>query len=681
MALWLAGPAWALAPEVTVTRVFQERGSFVSLAEDDSTDGAKRWVLGGTSVEGFFRFYLARVDSAGDSIAAFRYGSTDRLTALTRAADGTAAMVGWTTENDTPDYKLMRASSDGELVTNWPFGSTTTADVTYDVIEFPPTWYLVAGKATPGIEGRSDATLVHISQNGSVQWSRTYAGAERACAVALGDSGRILICATADSLDTLRLRDAAMIRADSAGEQITLRRIGGPREETINSALRISASRTILVGSTVAPAGDKDFWIVVTNDSGDSLWSRSWGTSADDAALGVTQAHDADSGFVVAGWSDGVIANTRSGLLLKFDQDGDSLWAIVVGDTGYTTELADVVQDSAFAYRAVGMRHTQFDHPLYVQTQTDPRAGGNQPPGHFALLAPEDQDTLSQDTILFDWETAVDPDSGEQIRYALLLDSDTLFQSPRAIGPLMNSQYTWVTDSDDVRIFWRVVAQDPHNLVRICDDRSRSFVLIRPDSTGPFSLASPDSGVALAEPFTVFRWQRAADPDLNDTLRYTIHFATADSSFEITGLQDTFIAVTFVNHPVVDPAEEVEWWVTVHSVNPVMQRDSREHWTFVTWSSGANDVSGIPLAFGLHTAYPNPFNAATTLEFAVERPSDVRLDIFDVEGRRVTTLVNGHFPAGGYRMNWNASAAASGIYFARLMADDQVRTLKLMLLR
>lgn len=679
--LWFAGPVWALAPEVTVTRVFQERGSFASLVVDDSTDGAKRWMLGGTSVEGLFRFYLARVDSAGDSIATFRFGSTDHLTALTRSIDGTTAMVGWTTENNTLDYKLMRASSAGELSTNWSFGSTTTADIAYEVIEFPPTWYLIAGKATPGAQGSSDATLIHISQNGTVQWSRTYAGAERACAVAIEDSGRFLTYATADSVDTLRKRDAAIIRADSVGQQITLRRIGGPRDETINDALRISTARTILVGTTVTPAGDKDFWIVGTNDNGDSLWSRSWGTTADDAALGIAQAHDADSGYVVAGWSDGVIAGTRSGLLMKFDQDGDSLWAIAVGDTNYATELADVVQDSAFAYRAVGKRHTQFDYPLYLQTQADPRAGGNQPPGHFVLLVPEDRDTLSQDTILFDWETAVDPDSGEQIRYALLLDSDTLFESPRAIGPLMNSQYVWAADSDDVQIYWRVVAQDPHNLIRICDDRSRSFVLIRPDSTGPFSLTYPDSGLALPEPYTIFRWERAADPDLNDTLRYTIHFATADTSFEISGLQDTFITVTFVNHPLVDPVEEVEWWVTVHSRNPVMQRDSRERWTFVTWSSGADEVSGMPLEFGLHAAYPNPFNATTTLEFAVDHPSNVRLDIIDIEGRLYATLVNGHFPAGGYRMHWNAGAAASGVYFARLTADDQARTLKLMLLR
>jgi hypothetical protein len=681
LALLTVHSGWALPPDVVVTRSFLERGSFAALAERDSSDGSRRWALAGTSVEGLYRFFVVRVDSAGDTLASFRFGSTDRCNAITASADSSIALVGWTTENNTADYKLMRVTDDGSLITNRTFGSTNTSDIAYGVTEYPLSWYLVAGKASPGIQGPSDATLVHISQGGTVQWTRDYAEAERACTVTLTDSGGLLIVGTADSVDANTRHDAAIIRADSAGIETAMRRIGGPLDEMVNGSVRVSASRTILVGMVVTAAGDSNFWIAATNDNGDSLWSRSWGTPQSDVAWGVTPARDADSGFVVAGWSKGLVPNRRSGVLMKFDHDGDSLWTIGIGDTSADVELVDVVQDSSFAYRAVGKRHDNFDHPFYVQTDSDPRASTSHPPSHFSLLTPGDGDTLTQDTIHFDWETAIDPDSGDQVIYALLLDSDTLFQNPIAIGPLFNSRYNWVTDTDDVHIFWRVSAQDEQNHVRVCDDRSRQFVRILPDSTGPFSLVYPDSGMALTEPFTVFRWQRPVDPDLNDTLHFTVHFATVDSSFEVSGLQDTFITMTFVNHPFIDPAEQVEWWVTVHSVNPVMQRDSREHWTFVTWSTGADPATSLPLQFGLQAAYPNPFNASTRLEFTLDHTSHVTLQIFDLVGRRVASIVNGQFAPGGYRMNWDAPSAASGIYFARLTTDRQVGMTKLMLIR
>ena len=681
----MAATGWALPPEVLFTRTFAERAAFTSLVADDSTDGSRRWALGGTSVEGIYQFYVVRIDSAGNSIWTNRYGSTDRCNGITRASNGSIALIGWTTENNTVDYKIMRSAADGLLLTNWDFGNANTADVAYSLIEHPVDWFLVTGKATPGIQGESDGTLLHVSQNGSPEWSRTYAGAERACAVAVGDSNDILVFATADSLDSLRQHDALIIRADSLGMIMDSVRIGGARDEFVNDALRVSAATTILVGYSVSSLGDQDIWIVGTNDNGDSLWSRTWGTTADDAALAVTKATDADSGFVIAGWSDGLAAETRSAVLMKFDQNGDSLWTIAFSDTSGNIELADVAQDSNFHYHAVGKRNTDFDHGFYIQTDTDPRVGGQYPPNHFSLLLPDNGDTLTQDTIYFDWETAVDPDPGDEVLYALLADTDTLFVDPFIRGPFAVSHCWWAPPLDDVTLYWRVSAQDEQEHVRICDDRQRSLVRILPDSTAAFSLALPDSGAILTEPFTVFSWDRAYDPDLNDTIRYTIHYVTADTSFEISGLQDTFITVNFVDHPVIGLAETVEWYVTVHSRNPVMQRNSREQWPFMTWSEAAGDPTELPLSFDLRAAYPNPFNASTSLEFSLDRASDVHLDVFTIEGRLATTIVNGHFPAGSYRMGWNGqidgTAAPSGIYFARLAADEHVETIKLMLLR
>ena len=82
-------------------------------------------------------------------------------------------------------------------------------------------------------------------------------------------------------------------------------------------------------------------------------------------------------------------------------------------------------------------------------------------------------------------------------------------------------------------------------------------------------------------------------------------------------------------------------------------------------------VPGIlPKAFRLAQNYPNPFNAATTIEYALPKTSRVKLELFDVSGRQVATLVNFNQNAGVYRVKLNATELPSGEYFYRLSADD-----------
>jgi PKD repeat protein len=84
-------------------------------------------------------------------------------------------------------------------------------------------------------------------------------------------------------------------------------------------------------------------------------------------------------------------------------------------------------------------------------------------------------------------------------------------------------------------------------------------------------------------------------------------------------------------------------------------------------------VSGKTLAAG---AAPNPFNPETSIYFALERPGTVRLQIFDLTGRLVNTLVHGAMPAGDHAVRWDGRTesggkVASGIYYFRLEADGQ----------
>jgi hypothetical protein len=73
---------------------------------------------------------------------------------------------------------------------------------------------------------------------------------------------------------------------------------------------------------------------------------------------------------------------------------------------------------------------------------------------------------------------------------------------------------------------------------------------------------------------------------------------------------------------------------------------------------------------------PNPFRSSTSIEFAVPRASDVSVDVFDVSGRRVTSLVSGNLPAGVHRAEWDGrdrsgNRVASGVYLVRLQAAGE----------
>jgi hypothetical protein len=86
--------------------------------------------------------------------------------------------------------------------------------------------------------------------------------------------------------------------------------------------------------------------------------------------------------------------------------------------------------------------------------------------------------------------------------------------------------------------------------------------------------------------------------------------------------------------------------------------------------SGINNDDGtLPREFALYHNYPNPFNSSTLIRFSLPQSSQVKLDIYNILGQKVTTLLDGNLHAGNYSIIWDGGHMASGVYFARLTAD------------
>lgn len=98
-------------------------------------------------------------------------------------------------------------------------------------------------------------------------------------------------------------------------------------------------------------------------------------------------------------------------------------------------------------------------------------------------------------------------------------------------------------------------------------------------------------------------------------------------------------------------------------------------------TSNENEL-GIPEEVELYQNYPNPFNPTSVIRYGVPEASKVRLEVFDILGRKVMTLVNNENKnPGRYNVEFNARSLASGLYIYRLVVGDKVMTKKMTLIK
>jgi hypothetical protein len=101
----------------------------------------------------------------------------------------------------------------------------------------------------------------------------------------------------------------------------------------------------------------------------------------------------------------------------------------------------------------------------------------------------------------------------------------------------------------------------------------------------------------------------------------------------------------------------------------------------VPTSSGEYAGSDLPQAFALNQNYPNPFNPATTISYDLPQAVQVELQVYNVIGQRVATLVSEHQQAGSYTVSFDAARLSSGTYLIRMQAGEHTFTRKMMLVK
>ena len=95
---------------------------------------------------------------------------------------------------------------------------------------------------------------------------------------------------------------------------------------------------------------------------------------------------------------------------------------------------------------------------------------------------------------------------------------------------------------------------------------------------------------------------------------------------------------------------------------------------------------GLPRIFALSPNFPNPFNRSTILRYRIGKPGRVQLEVFDLQGQKIMTLVDRDATPGYYELEWDGTdadgrQAATGVYLLRLRAQSAVRVQKMLLLK
>lgn len=126
--------------------------------------------------------------------------------------------------------------------------------------------------------------------------------------------------------------------------------------------------------------------------------------------------------------------------------------------------------------------------------------------------------------------------------------------------------------------------------------------------------------------------------------------------------------------------------VAAENLTELFMRASEAQTIFNSPTDVNDPADQLPSGFSLEQNYPNPFNPSTTISFALAKPAQVSLTIFNLLGQEVRTLIDGPIAAGSHSIQWDGHDSrghqtASGVYLYRLTAGSSSKTRKMVLVR
>ncbi len=347
-----------------------------------------------------------------------------------------------------------------------------------------------------------------------------------------------------------------------------------------------------LTDTTYTFTGQDDnsyFWQVKAIDQNSP---GTWSTQQWDFSIAIPEQPTA---FDVVNPSDGITVNTTTPTL-RWDESTDPdagdnvtyrvIWSIgdatfadpdsVTGltDTSYTFPSGILPDDNTIHWyvRAIDTNtngrlstrnprdNSAFAFNIYVPEQ----------PNSFALSSPADGYASPSTTVTLEWNTAVEPDPGDNVTYEVYVSNDQATVTDpanRVAQNLTTTSYTY-NGSDNTLNYWRIKAVDTNSSGR-WSTQTWNFTIGVADPPNPFALLSPTDGLTINGTTTVdFVWEEATDPDAGDVITYQLYYSIDDINFTnpsiIAGISDTTYTLP---EGVLSDGDQVYWYIRAYDTN------------------------------------------------------------------------------------------------------------------
>jgi hypothetical protein len=327
-----------LPAQITFQRTYGGAADDYSFSVQHTSDGG--YIITGYTYSygaGGSDVYLVKTDASGDTLWTRTYGGSegDEGWSVRQTFDGGYVIAGFTSSFGAggADVYLIKANADGDTQWTRTYGGLSD-DQGYSICQTADSGFVVAGNTRLYGQVSLDVYVIRTDAHGDTLWTRTCGGSrdDEAWSVQqTRDTGYIVTGYTTS--DGAGSRDFYLVRLDEDGDTLWTRTWGGSGYEYGWFAAQTADDGYVLCGGTGSSgAGGEDAYLAKTNSVGDVLWTKTFGGTSYDYGCGMRAT--ADGGFVLTGFTSSFGTGGKDVYLVRTDCSGDTLWTKAYGGTG-----------------------------------------------------------------------------------------------------------------------------------------------------------------------------------------------------------------------------------------------------------------------------------------------------------------------------------------------------------
>lgn len=343
--------AFAQVPDTLWTRTYGGPGNDMGYSVEQTVDGG--FIIAGWTRSfgaGGSDMYLIKVDAAGNLVWEKTYGGTDDETgwSTVQTADGGYVIAGHTYSfgSGNADMYLVRTDTLGDTLWTRTFGGHGD-DYSYTLCRTSDYGFILAGKSSSFGQG-DEMYIVKTDSLGNPVWEKSFGGPLFDVAYSIRETydGGYIIAGYSSSFGNA---GAYVVRIDNQGDSLWTRLYGGSMSDLASHVEPTNDTGYIIAGYTESfGAVYGDFLLVKFNDNGDTIWIRNYGGEFTEWAYSVKQT--ADNCYIVAGWTDSYGGTYGSNIyLVKLDEWGDTMWTgVYAKDTNEVAFDMQIISDGSY---------------------------------------------------------------------------------------------------------------------------------------------------------------------------------------------------------------------------------------------------------------------------------------------------------------------------------------------